>query len=325
MKMNRRQALVLLVALLTAIGMTAPGASVGADKIKIGVLLSANDTRYVETAEAAVRQLKAEGYDDSRIAVMTQSANGDKTVAAKIAKQFATDGARLVLTMGTAATAGAVAELKELPIVIGIVWDPVESGFAKSWASSGNNLTGSSNKMSLAVPIKTLRRISPVKRLGVLYNPAEKNSVLQLEELKGFQRELAFEVVEVPVGKKEEAVAAVRSFASRVNAFYVTGAVTVTSQAAAVAAAALEHKLPTVSHTIDNVEAGVLIGVTASLQEVGRLAGAKAAQVLRGTKPSSIPIETPKRFDVAINLKTATAMGVKVPTDLLQSATRVIR
>jgi putative ABC transport system substrate-binding protein len=201
----------------------------------------------------------------------------------------------------------------------------VESGFAKSWASSGNNVTGSSNKMSLAVPIKTLQRIGPVKRLGVLFNPAEKNSILQLDELKGLQRELGFEVIEVPVGKKEEAVAAVRTFAPRVQAFYVTGAVTVTSQVAAVAVAAMEHKLPTVAHTIDVVEAGVLVGVTANLQEVGRLAGVKAAQVLRGAKPASIPIETPKRFDVAVNLKTATATGVKVPADLLQSATRVIR
>jgi putative ABC transport system substrate-binding protein len=317
--------LVFLTALLLVVGLLAPGASVGAEKLKIGILLSGDDPRYVEAAEAAVKQLKAEGYDESRLTVETQSAKGDAALAAKLARQFASDGVRLVLTMGTAATAGAVAELKDLPIIIGIVWDPVESGFAKSWASSGNNVTGSSNKMSLAVPIKTLQRIGPVKRLGVLFNPAEKNSILQLDELKGLQRELGFEVIEVPVGKKEEAVAAVRTFAPRVQAFYVTGAVTVTSQVAAVAVAAMEHKLPTVAHTIDVVEAGVLVGVTANLQEVGRLAGVKAAQVLRGAKPASIPIETPKRFDVAVNLKTATATGVKVPADLLQSATRVIR
>jgi putative ABC transport system substrate-binding protein len=320
-----RRVLLILFALLAAIGLILPGTSPGADKIKIGVLLSANDARYQDSAAAAVKQLKAEGYDDSRITVMTQSANGDKALGARIARQFATDGARLVLTVGTAATAGALAELKELPIVFATVWDPVEAGFAKSWASSGNNVTGSSNKVPMASIVRTAKRLGPVKRLGVLFNPAEKNSVLQLEDLKGLQRELAFEVIEVPVGKKEEAVAVARTFAARVDAFYVSGAVTVTSQMPGIVAVAVEHKLPTVSHIIDTVEAGVLVGVTANLQEVGKRAGAKAAQVLRGTKPASIPMDTVKRFDVAINLKTATATGVKIPMDLLQSASRVIR
>src|SRR5574337_1794327 len=294
--MTQRRAFLLLVALLAAIGMLTPGVGQGADKIKIGVLLSGDDARYVGTAEAAIKQLKAEGYDDSKIIVETQSAKGDNALAAKIARQFAADRVRLVLTSGTVATAGAVKELKDLPIVFGMVWDPVEAGFARDWASSGMNTTGSSVKMSLSVPIKTLRRLGPMKSLGVLFDPAEKNSVQQLDELKGLQRELAFEVVEVPVLKKEEAVAAIRTFAPRVNAFYVTGALTVTSQMASIAAAAAEHKRPTVSHTIDNVEAGALLGLAADVQEVGRQAGVRMAQVLRGAKPASIPIEIPKRF-----------------------------
>jgi putative ABC transport system substrate-binding protein len=93
----------------------------------------------------------------------------------------------------------------------------------------------------------------------------------------------------------------------------------------AISAVAAEYKLPTASHIIDTVEKGALLGVTANLQEVGKLCGAKAAQVLRGAKPSDVPIETLKHFEVAINMKTATASGVKIPMDLLQSASRVIR
>lgn len=323
--MIKRRSLLTLFTLLGVMGMIIPSASLGAEKIKIGIILSSDEVRYTGTAEAAVKQLKAEGYDESKISVETRDAKGDKVAAAKIAKQFAADGVRLVLTMGTAATTGAVKELKDIPVVFGIVWDPVEAGFARNWRSSGMNTTGSSNKMSLSVPIKTLKRLAPIKRLGVMYNPSEKNSVLQLEELKGFQRELTLEVVDVPVTSKEEAVSVARAFAPRVDAFYITGAVTVTSQMAAIAAVAVEHKLPTITHTIDNVDAGALLGVSANLQEVGKLAGAKAAQVLRGTKPSDIPIETPKRFDVVINLKTTNVMGIKVPIDLLQSASRVVR
>jgi len=323
--MTKRRTLLILFALFPAIGMLAPGASLGAEKIKIGVLLTSDDPRYPDTAEAAIKQLKAEGYDESKIILDIQSAKGDKAAAAKIARQFAADGVRLVMPMGTTAATGAVKELKDIPIVFGVVWDPVEAGFARDWKSSGMNTTGSSNKVPMAALVRTLRRMKPLKRLGVLYNPTEKNSVLQLEELKGLQRELAFEAVEIAVTKAEEAAAAARAFAPKVDAFYLSGAVPVTSQTAAIAAVAAERKLPTISHLIDVVEGGALLAVTANLQEVGRLAGVKAAQVLRGTKPSSIPIETLKKFDVTINLKTATAMGVKIPVDLLQSASRVIR
>jgi putative ABC transport system substrate-binding protein len=317
--------LVFLTALLLVVGLLAPGASVGAEKLKIGILLSGDDPRYVEAAEAAVKQLKAEGYDESRLTVETQSAKGDAALAAKLARQFASDGVRLVLTMGTAATAGAVAELKDLPIIIGIVWDPVESGFAKGWASSGNNVTGSSNKVRMASVVTALKQLGPVQRLGVLFNPAEKNSALQLAEFKALKDAHGFVVVEIPITKGADVAATVRQAATGVDTMALTGAVTVISHASAIVAIAAECHIPTVTTLIDVVEAGALIGVTASLQEVGRLTGAKAAQVLRGAKPASIPIEIPKRFDVAVNLKTATATGVKVPADLLKSATRVIR
>ena len=323
--MTRRVALRLAIVLLAMLGLLIPGVGQGAEKFKIGILLSGDDARYVVTAEAALKQLKAEGFDDSKLLVETQSAKGDAALAAKLARQFGANRVRVLLTMGTGATGVALKELKDTPIVFGMVWDPVEAGFAKSWAAPGTNATGSSNKMPLAIALKTLKRLGPLQRLGVLFNPAEKNSVIQLDELKGLQRELAFEAIEVPVSKKEEAAAVVRTFAPRVQAFYITGAVTVTSQMAAIAAVAAEHKLPTVSHTIDNVEAGALLGVTASLQEVGKLTGVKAAQILRGGTPATIPIDTPKHFEVAINMKTATATGMKVPVDLLQSATRVIR
>jgi putative ABC transport system substrate-binding protein len=323
--MTRRHALLFAVALLAALGLLAPGGSQGAERLKIGVLLSTDEPRYTDAAEAAIKQLRVEGYDDNKITIETKSANGDKAAAAKIAKQFAANGVRLVLALGTTATAAAIEYQKDIPIVFGTVWDPVEAGFVRSWAAPGTNVTGSSNKVPMASVVRTVKLLGPMQRLGVLFNPAEKNSIFQLDELKVLQRELAFEVVEVPVVKKEEAVAVTRAFAPRVQAFYVSGAVSVTSQMAAVVAVAEAHKLPTVSHLIDTVEAGVLLGVSANLQEVGRLAGVKAAQILRGANPATIPIDTVKRFDVAINMKTATATGVKIPVDLLQTATRVIR
>jgi putative ABC transport system substrate-binding protein len=323
--MTTRRAFLIHFASLGAIGLIVPGTSLGADKIKVGILMTADTPLYVQAKDAAIQELVAAGFGPDRVVFDVKDAKTDTAVAAKIAKQFAADGVRLVITMGTTATSGVFKEMKDTPIVLTLVWDPVTPGFAKSWASSGNNVTGSSNRVPMASVLKTLMRLGPMKRLGVMFNPEEKNSVFQMEEIKGLQRELDFEMVEVPISKKDDPAGVVRTFAPRVNALYATGAVTVTSQMTVIAAVAAEHKIPTASHIIDTVEKGALLGVTANLQEVGKLAGVKAAQVLRGAKPSDVPIETLKRFDVAINMKTATATGIKIPVDLLQSATRVIR
>jgi putative ABC transport system substrate-binding protein len=323
--MTMRRALLILFALLAAIGLIVPGTSLGADKIKIGILMTADTPLYAQAKDAAIQELAASGFGPDRVVFDVKDAKTDTAVAAKIAKQFAADGVRLVITMGTTATSGVFKEMKDTPIVLTLVWDPVTPGFAKSWASSGTNVTGSSNRVPMASVLKTLMRLGPMKRLGVMFNPEEKNSVFQMEEIKGLQRELAFEMLEVPINKKDDPAGVVRTFAPRVNALYATGAVTVTSQMPAISAVAAEYKLPTASHIIDTVEKGALLGVTANLQEVGKLCGAKAAQVLRGAKPSDVPIETLKHFEVAINMKTATASGVKIPMDLLQSASRVIR
>jgi len=310
---------------LAAGALVAPGLGWSSEKLKIGILHSADEARYLQTAEGALKQLKAEGFDDGKISVDTQSAKGDRATAAKIAKHFVADGAKVILTMGTGATGVAVKEVKEIPIVFGMVWDPVDSGFAKDWRSSGTNTTGSSSKVPMIALYKTLKQLTPVKRLVVMFCPSEKNSVLQLQEFKDVQKELGIEIIEAPVAKAEEAASVARAFASRGEAIYTSGAVAVTSQMPAITAVLVERKIPTISHLADAVEAGALIGVTANIQEGAKFVGAKTAQILRGSQPADLPIEMSKRFDIAINLKTANAMGVKIPINLLQSASKIIR
>jgi len=310
---------------LVAGALIAPGFGWSSEKTKIGILHSADEARYLQTAEGAVKQLKVEGFDDGKISVDAQSAKGDKAAAAKFAKQFVADGAKVILTMGTNATGVAVKEVKEIPIVFGMVWDPVDSGFAKDWRSSGTNTTGSSSKVPMTALYKTLKQLAPVKRLVVLFSPSEKNSVLQLEEFKEVQKELGIEIIEAPVAKADEAASVARAFASRGDAIYASGAVAVTSQMPAITAVVVDRKIPMISHLADAVEAGALLGVTANIQEGAKFVGAKTAQILRGSKAADLPIEMPKRFDIAINLKTANAMGVKIPLNLLQSASKVIR
>ncbi len=324
--MNTKHTVTVLgaAAVLAAAAAFGPSAT-AADTVKVGVLLSADDARYRDGAEAAIKQLRSEGVGEGAVTGETRNAKGDKKAAAAMAKELASGGARVVLAMGTGAAGGALEALKETPVVFSMVWDPLDAGFVKSLDAPGGTATGSTSKVPMASIIRTLQRIAPVKRLGVLYNPAERNSVAQLEELKAARKDLKFEIVEAVVPKKEDAASVTKSLVGKVDAIHLSGAVVVTSQVPAITAVAAANKLPTSTHLIDAVEAGALVGVTANVQDVGRIAGAKLAKVLRGEKPAVIAVEGVKKFDVSVNMKTAKAAGIKVPIDLLQSASRVIR
>ena len=123
---------------LLAIGAFTPAPALGAEKMKVGVLLWTDEPRYRDAAEESIKQLKVEGFGDAAVTIETKSAKGDKKAAAAIAKEFAAGGVRAILVMGTGATAAAMEVVKETPIVFSVVWDPVEAGFAKSWSASSS-------------------------------------------------------------------------------------------------------------------------------------------------------------------------------------------
>ncbi len=298
-----------------------------AEKVTIGVLLFRADRASERMMrDAVLQQLKAEGFGEEKAVYLHEDAKGDQARVRELARKLAGAKPDLIVAISTLATLAAAQEIKDIPIVFANVYDPVDAGIAKSHQSSGNNTTGTDIQVPAPALLKTLRRVSPFKRLGVLYNVKEKNSVVQLDDVKENQKEMGFEVVPESVGKGEEIPAAMERLARKgIDALFVTGAGVVNEHAGTVAKLAVERKIPTVTNSDLRVNDGVLLGVVSNRQELGKLSGMKAAQVLRGAKPADIPIEMAKRFEIIINLKTAKSMDLKVPVDLLQSANRVIQ
>ncbi len=314
--------LVLVVAAISFMIQVVP-ADVRAEK-RINMLLWDEDSRFVDCAKGVLDQLKGDGYGEPGVTITLENAQGSKLKLAELVTKFATAKPDMIISLGTIPTVAVTKEIKDIPVVFGMVYDPVGAGIAKSWKSSGNNTTGTSPLIPMSTLIGTLKEMRPVKTLAVLYTADEKPSRIQLLALKKNQEYSQIKVIPVILSEKEDVRKVLTSVVRAAEAVYVTGATIIGPIVPAIVEIAGNARVVTITHLPDYVNKGVLIGVCANPYFVGRLTGKKAVQVLKGAKPAAIPVETEKRVDLTLNRKTAAAGQFKIPPSFMKKVTKTI-
>lgn len=291
---------------------------------RIGVLMFSEESRYNECKKGILDQMKEDGFGEPTVKYTIKNAGGSKAKAVEVAQKFAEAKMDLIFTIGTSATIPVAKAIKNVPVVFSMVYDPVETGIAEDWKSSGNNTTGASSRIPMSKIVKSLKEFAPVKRLAVLYTPGEKNSEIQLKELQGIQTDARIKVVPIILTKKEEVAQSLSKVVHTADVFYLTGSSVVGETVPIIGDTANKAKVITITHLDDLVEKGVLLGVCANSYLLGRLAAKKAVRILKGAKPSSIPIETGKKLDLILNMKTAKAGQFQIPPDFMKKVTKTI-
>ncbi|HAR46557.1 MAG TPA: hypothetical protein DCS05_10445 [Nitrospiraceae bacterium] len=291
---------------------------------KIGILIWSDEPRYEQTKKGILEALKKKGYAEPAVKFTIENAGGNKAKVVEIAKNFAAAKFDMVIACGTSAAVPVAKEIKDVPVVFSMVYDPVESKIADSWKSSGNNTTGASPKVSMSQLMSALKQAGPVKRLAVLYTPGEKNSEIQLKDVQAEQGKSNVKIMPVPLTSKEEVEQKMADVVGATDAIYLTGSSIVGATLSTIIDMANKAKVITVTHLEDMVEKGALLGVCANPYQVGILAGEKAVKILKGAKPSSVPIEMLEKQDVIINMKTVKAGQFQLPAAFVKSAARVI-
>ena len=160
--------------------------------------------------------------------------------------------------------------------------------------------------------------------MAVLYTSGERNSEIQVKEFQAEQSNLNIKIVPVSLSNSEEVASILPEIVRTVEAICLAGSSIIGDNLPAIVDMANKAKVITASQSEDHVERGALVGVTVDPYAVGRLAGEKAAKVLKGAKPSSIPIEPLKKLDVIVNRKTAKAGRFQIPSAFMKSVTKVI-
>ena len=234
----------------------------------------------------------------------------------------------VILTWGTDAALAAKQATTTIPIVMGAIGDPIGSGIVTNLARPAANVTGFS---SLAAELEAKRlellkeAVPGLSRVAILFNPTNRYMPLALQSARRGAETLhvSLTVYEVHDTTTLDATF-VRLTTDRPDAFMVLADPFLVSQRSRIAQFAIENKLPSAYTYREHIEAGGLIAYTPNYHDLFRRAATCVDKILKGTRPGELPIEQPTKFDLVINLKTATALGLTVPETLLARADEVI-
>jgi putative tryptophan/tyrosine transport system substrate-binding protein len=295
------------------------------EKKRIGVLVAFEQERFEKSLRGILDQLAQDGYKKPDVVFIVENAEGSHVRAANLVSKFSAAKLDLLITIGTIAASAAVNGIRNVPIVFSHVYDPVATGVAKSWRSSGNNSTGTTPRYPMAILVQSLLEFAPIKKLAVLYTPGERNSAAQLKELQDLQARFWIKVVAVPVKSRDDVISILPGVVQTVEAIYLSGSSIVGHTIPEIMEIANKAKVVTITHLDDLVDKGVLLGVCANSYDLGRRTGKMGVRILKGDKPAAIPLEGAKKTDLLLNMKSVLAGQFNIPPEFTKKVKRTIK
>ena len=323
----RRRQFLIAAGTLLAVPLAAEAQQAG--KVwRIGVLLTL--TAPAEDPPQAFRQrLRDLGYVEGRnLIVEWRYAEGRSDRLPDLAAELVRLGVDIIVADITPAVRAAMQAAPTTPIVMSLTADVVGSGLVSSLARPGGNVTG----MSLMLPETTVKQLQLLKellpklsRVAVLWEPAMPWHKAMLKEVAAAAQLLGLEPVPIAAqgpAEFEDAFAAMTK--ARVEAVLVAGSAVSNTHWARLLDLAARNRLPMIFLIKDPVLAGGLISYGMNNREMFRRAADYVEKILKGAKPADLPVEQPTKFELFVNLKTAKALGIKIPPSILLRADRVI-
>lgn len=318
-------------ALLTISALTlAMSASFGAlaESVKSVAVTAIVEHPALDSARDGVLQaLNEAGYTQGEnLKWQYQSAQGNTGTAAQIARKFIGDQADAIVAIGTPSAQAAVAGTKRIPIVFTAVTDPVQGQLTPSWEASGTNVTGVSDVLELGKQMELIKQVVPnAKRLGMVYNPGEANSVAVVEALKEILPEHDMTLVEAAAPRSVDVGSAARSLVGKVDVIYTNTDNNVVSAYEALVKVGNDMNIPLIASDTDSVKRGAIAALGVNYHDLGLQTGRIVVRILEGEKPGDIKPQTSENIQLFVNLAAAEKQGVTLSAELIDSATEVIR
>jgi putative ABC transport system substrate-binding protein len=322
--MDRRGFLAGAAALLAA--PVAAEAQAAAKISHVGILFGSPTANWIEALQQGLREVGL--VEGQTIVTEFRSAEGRYELLPRFATELVRLGVDVLIAHPTAAVQAARQATRTIPIVMPASADPVGAGLVESLARPGGNVTGSTFISSeiTGKRLELLKEMLPhAKSVALVANPDNPATALQLAQAKAASAALGvrLRLVEVRAETPLDAAFGVL-LRDRADALAVIDDPMLGSKRVEIVRRVAAARLPAMYGWRDWVDAGGLMSLGANVDELFRRAAVYVAKILKGAKPTDLPVEQPTKFELIINLKTAKTLGLTIPPSLLARADQVI-
>jgi putative ABC transport system substrate-binding protein len=324
---NKKLFWLALIAMLS--GLYSPAEAQQPKKVpRIGFLLQAPPTEpQVEAFRQGLRDL---GYvEEKNILFEYRHTQGKPDRLPRFAEELVRLKVDVIVVAGTLATSAAKNATTEIPIVMAVAGDPVGSGHVASLGRPGGNITGLTNLAPElgGKRLELLKEVIPgLSRVAILSDPTNPIFTLQLKEVESAAQALKLQLQILQVREPNDfdsAFGAAKK--SRAGAVGTLASAFLGTYRQKLADSAEKSRLPMMYHSSGFVEVGGLMSYGVNNADLYRRAATYVDKILKGAKPGDLPIEQPKKFELAINLKAAKQIGLTIPQSVLYRADKVVR
>ncbi|GLY11705.1 ABC transporter substrate-binding protein [Bacillus badius] len=292
--------------------------------VKVGITQLVEHPSLDGAREGFIEALKDAGYEEGKnLTLDYQNAQADVNNNMTIAQKLVNDGNDLILAISTPSAQAALQATKDIPVLFTAITDPVSAKLVKSMEEPGGNVTGTSDTHPEAIKntIASIKEFFPdAKKVGIIYNSGEPNSVVNVDKAKKALKENGMEAVEVTVSASSEVKQAAETLVGRADVLYIPKDNTVVSALESVLTVANAKKIPAFVGESDSVKRGGFASYGFEYHDLGYSTGKMAVDILEGKKPSDIPVGVPENLELVVNKKTADLLGVKLTEEQQKKA-----
>lgn len=297
----------------------------GSKKVKIGIAKIVQHVALDDVERGVMDAIREAGFNAE---YDLQNANGDVNTANQIAAQFRDENVDAAVGIATPIAIALANTLKSTPVIFGTVTDPLGAGLVTTLEHGEGNVTGMSDELPSVEHIKLFKEITGIKTLGYIYTSNEDNSISALNLVKKGCEEAGLELVSQSISTSAEVMQAAQAIVDRVDGIYLTTDNTVFSALPSLVSVFNKAKKPIFSGDVTGAkEGGCLMASGFNYYKAGLATGEIVVQILKGAKPSEIPVRfmtKPEDSDLLFNLDVAAACGITVPQEYLDKATYII-
>ena len=308
-----------------ALSLATPFSNAAAETKSVAVTAIVEHPALDSVRDGVRAALEEAGYTGDKLKWQYQTAQGNTATAAQIARKFVGDRPDVIVAIATPSSQAVVASTKSVPTVFSAVTDPVAAQLIAGWEPSGTNVTGVSDELELDRQMELVQRVLPeAKRVGMVYNPGEANSVVVVERLRELLPTMGMTLVEAAAPRTVDVGSAARSLVGKVDVIYTNTDNNVVSAYESLVKVGTDTKTPLIASDTDSVKRGAIAALGIDYYQHGVQAGKLAVRVLQGEDPGTIAPEKSGELSLYVNRSAARAQGVTLSQELLDSAAEII-